>query len=211
LIKREVLYQRPCSQKVLDKMEEYYIKKEKSHYSYKIGGCNVLWGTANKFGSGSPSKDPLVRKKISKSRKGKCLGDEHFMFGKHWDEQTKKRNSESNIGKQSGNKHWNYGKKNSEYVKRRISETNKGNKYWLGKHHTEETKNKLSKHFVGKKWKEESKIKMSKSMSGNKNPMFGKVRINNGKINMVINQGDEIPTGFVLGMLRYEKKDKNNF
>jgi hypothetical protein len=29
--------------------------------------------------------------------------------------------------------------------------------------------------------------------------------INNGKINMVINQGDEIPTGFVLGMLRYEK------
>lgn len=48
-------------------------------------------------------------------------------------------------------------------------------------------------------------------MSGNKNPMFGKVRINNGKINMVINQGDEIPTGFVLGMLRYEKKTKNNF
>ena len=80
------------------------------------------------------------------------------MFGKHWDEQTKKRNSESNIGKQSGNKHWNYGKKNSEYVNRRISEANKGNKYWLGKHHTEETKNKLSKYFIGKKWKEESKI-----------------------------------------------------
>ena len=211
LIKREVLYQRPCSQIALDVLEAYYIKKEQSHYSYKVGGCNILWGTANNFGSGSPSKDPLVRKKISKSRKGKCSGDEHFMFGKHWDEQTKKRNSESNIGKQSGNKHWNYGKKNSEYVKRRISETNKGNKYWLGKHHTEETKNKLSKYFIGKKWKEESKIKMSKSISGNNNPMFGKVRINNGKVNMIINKGDEIPTGFVLGMLRYEKKTKNNF
>ena len=51
---------------------------------------------------------------------------------------------------------------------------------------------------------------MSKSVSGNNNPMFGKVRINNGKVNITINKGDEIPTGFVLGMLRYEKKTKNN-
>ena len=27
---------------------------------------------------------------------------------------------------------------------------------------------------------------------------------------ITINKGDEIPAGFVLGMLRYEKKTKNN-
>ena len=211
LIKREVLYQRPCSQIALDKMEEYYIKKEQSHYSYKKGGCNVLWGTANGFGSGSPSKDPLVRKKISKSRKGKCIGEEHFMYGKHWDENTKKRNAQSNKGKQAGHKHWNYGNHWSEEVRNKIGNGNRGKRVWLGKHHTEETKQKLSEHFKGKKWKDESRIKMSESVSGKGNTMFGKVRINNGKVNMMINRGEALPAGFVLGMLRYGKnKNKNN-
>ena len=211
LIKREVLYQRPCSQIALDKMEEYYIKKEQSHYSYKKGGCNVLWGTANGFGSGSPSKDPLVRKKISKSRKGKCIGEEHFMYGKHWDENTKRRNAQSNKGKQAGHKHWNYGNHWSEEVRNKIGNGNRGKRVWLGKHHTEETKQKLSEHFKGKKWKDESRIKMSESVSGKGNPMFGKVRINNGKVNMMINRGEALPAGFVLGMLRYGKnKNKNN-
>lgn len=44
LVKREVLYVHRCSQKALDAMEAYYIKKEKAHYSYKLGGCNVRWG-----------------------------------------------------------------------------------------------------------------------------------------------------------------------
>lgn len=209
LIKKEILYKRPCSQRVLDKLEEYYIKKEKAHYSYRLGGCNVLGGTANKFGSGSPSKDLLVRKKISKSRKGKCVAEEHFLYGKHWDENTKKRNSQSNKGKQSGHKHWNYGKHWSEEVKLKISNSNKGKKKWLGKHHTEETKRILSEHFRGKKWKYESRIKMSKSVSGENNPMYGKVRINNGKINKIINRGDKIPRGFVLGMLRLKKENEN--
>ena len=68
LIKREVLYQRPCSQIALDVLEAHFIKKEQSHYSYKKGGCNILWGTANSFGSGSPSKDPsAVAKTLSSS------------------------------------------------------------------------------------------------------------------------------------------------
>lgn len=202
LIKREILFQNICFQKTLDKLEEYYIKKEKSHYSYELGGCNILWGSANNFGSGSPSKDSLVRKKISKSRKGKHSGEEHHMFGKKWSDEAKLKNSKSNKGKQSGEKHWNYGRKNSKYVNQRISEANSGNKYWLGKQHSEETKKKLSEHFTGKNWKNESKIKMSKSVSGTKNPMFGKVRINNGIINAVVNRGDAIPEGFELGMLR---------
>ena len=35
LIRREVLYIHECYQKALDKLEEYYIKKEKAHYSYR--------------------------------------------------------------------------------------------------------------------------------------------------------------------------------
>lgn len=204
LVKREVLYIHECSQKTLDKLEEYYIKKCKSHYSYKQGGCNILWGTSNKFGSGSPSKDPLVRNKISKSRRGKYCGVEHFMYGKHWDEETKKKNSKSNVGKQSGEKHWHFGKHWSDEVKKKIGDANRGKTPWLGKHHTEETKKKLSEHFTGKKWTNKSRLKMSNSMSGRNNPMFGKIRINNGIVNKTINKSDKIPDGFILGMLRHK-------
>ena len=206
LIKREVLFQRPCSQMALDTMEAYYIKKEQSHYSYRKGGCNILWGTANKFGSGSPSKDELVKSKISKSRKGKCCGKEHFLFGKHWDDETKKKNSLSNIGKQAGEKHWHFGQHWSDEVKRKIGNKNKGKQPWLGKHHTEETKRRLSKHFLGKKWSEESKQKMSNSVKGKGNPMYGKVRITNGVENKIIDSNSPIPDGWRRGMKRYGKE-----
>ena len=65
LIRREVLYIHKCSQKTLDKLEEYYIKKEKAHYSYKLGGCNVLWGAARKGGELNPMKDPSVANLVS--------------------------------------------------------------------------------------------------------------------------------------------------
>lgn len=117
LIKREVLYQRPCSQKVLDKMEEYYIKKEKSHYSYKIGGCNVLWGTANKFGSGSPMKDPECRKKQSESLKKFYKENKHPCLGKKASKELKRKLSISHKGY-----------KHDDLVVKRISEKNKGKK-----------------------------------------------------------------------------------
>ena len=65
-IKREVL----CtvtnnSQKTLDRLEEFWIKREKSHYSYKLGGCNVLWGAARKRGMLNPMKDPNIVKRVS--------------------------------------------------------------------------------------------------------------------------------------------------
>lgn len=34
--------------------------------------------------------------------------------------------------------------------------------------------------------------------------MFGKIRINNGIVNKIINKDDEIPYGFTLGMLKYK-------
>src|SRR5574344_1416501 len=56
LIKREILWQGECNQKTLDKLEEIYIRREHALYSENLGGCNVLPGTANKFGSINPSK-----------------------------------------------------------------------------------------------------------------------------------------------------------
>lgn len=50
----------------------------------------------------------------------------------------------------------------------------KGNKYWLGKKHTEETKQKLSKAHTGKKYSKERIQQMSEMFGGKNNPMYGK-------------------------------------
>ena len=210
-IKREILFQRECSQKVLDVMEMYYIKKYKAHYSLGLGGCNILLGTSNGFGAGSPSKDPLVRKKISKSRKGKCSGKDHPMYGKHPSAESIRRSREGNIGKQAGEKHWHYGQHWSDEVKKRIGDANRGKRPWLGKHHSEETKRKLSMYFSGKRPSEETRKKMRENNGGKNNPMYGRIRINNGIVNKTIKLGEEIPDGFVLGMKTWKwKKNETN-
>lgn len=158
LIKKVVLYQRPCSQKCLDKMEEYFIKKEKAHYSYKSGGCNILWGTANNFGSGSPMKDPLVAKRCGESLK-KYRGKKSHSYGRKLSEETKRKLSEFHLGKVGPNK----GKKMSEETRKKMSEAqskrmkNPKNNPMYGKHHTEETKCKMRKNHA--------------DISGDKNPM----------------------------------------
>ena len=126
LIKREVLYQRPCSQIALDAMEAYYIKKEQSHYSYHKGGCNILWGTANNFGSGSPMKDPKCRKKQSESLKKFYKENKHPCLGKKASEELKIKLSISHKGY-----------KHDDSVIKRISEKNKG------KRRTEEFSQKM--------------------------------------------------------------------
>ena len=53
------------------------------------------------------------------------------------------------------------GYKYTEEQKKNISDSLKGNKSWLGKTHTEETKNKISKSQTGKKWSEETRKKLT--------------------------------------------------
>lgn len=85
----------------------------------------------------------------------------------------------------------------------------KGNTYFLGKHHSEESKNKLSEAHKGKQAGEnnpmygkhhtkEAKKKMSEAHKGN-TATKGMRWYNNGKINKVCY---ECPEGFVPGMLR---------
>lgn len=164
LIKREILYQGNCTQVSLDKLEEIYIRREHALYSEGLGGCNILSGTANGFGSGSPAKDPFVRKKISDAISGRpCPESSKELFRK--------------IYSGSGNPF--YGKTHTKEVKERLSELQRG------KRHNDESKEKISKtlrekyergemvnSMKGKHHSEETKRKISKAMVGEKNPMY---------------------------------------
>ena len=177
-VKREVLfYSDNCSQKTLNKLEEYYIKQEKSHYSYKLGGCNVLWGAAI---DNNPAKELLVREKLRRAN-----------LGKHLSEETKRKISNSQMGANN----WHFGEHWNSDVKEKIRVAN------LGKKVSETTKSKLKKltgernSRFGKKCSDSHKEKLRKSNIGKHNKGF--VFISNGIVQLKINiYEQEIPTGF---------------
>lgn len=191
LIKREVLfYSENCSQKVLDKMEEYFIKHEKAHYSYKLGGTNIAWG-----GNGSKTDEStkiklreinlgkklsdVTKKKMSESRKGikikdsakkkmslSKIGDKNPMKNK----EVREKVSKSNLGKIS----WNRGKKTSEETRNKMSSSHIGKTPWnKGIKMSEEFKNNLSDKLKGRKLSDEHRNAIQKYVSEN-HPFKGK-------------------------------------
>lgn len=211
LIRREILFKRECSQKVLDAMEMYYIKKEKAHYSYKKGGCNVLWGTANKFGSGSPMKDPIIAKKCAEKFR-KHLSErpetmERIQSKRIWklhNTDYKQKISKTLKGKYAGCKNPNYGNYWTDEQKQKQSEKMKG------RYNGDKNPN------YGKKWSDDKRREMSERLRrtgvqrGENNAMYGKKRITNGTINAVIKSGEPLPDGFWYGMKPRNKKTYEN-
>ena len=65
------------------------------------------------------------------------------------------------------------GCKCSEETLKKMSEASKGNKIWLGKKHSEESKRKIGLSSKGRKVSQETRQKISKALKGNKN-MLGK-------------------------------------
>jgi len=123
-------------------MEAYYIKKCKSHYSYKKGGCNVRWG-----GNGS-LMDESTKQKLRRFNLGKKLS---------W--KTRKKMSDSNLGKKlssstkkkmSISKMGDLNPMKRKEVRKKVSIANKGRTAW----------NK------GIKMSEESRLKMSIAHKG---------------------------------------------
>lgn len=72
-VKREILYaSKDITQRGLDTLERHFIKKYKSHYSNKNGGCNILDGAANSY-----VFDEYAKEKLSKSLRGRIFSEEH--------------------------------------------------------------------------------------------------------------------------------------
>lgn len=181
-IKREVL----CtvtnnSQKTLDRLEEFWIKRERAHYSFGIGGCNVLWGATTNISH----IDPIVKRKISD--KWKDVDFRNMMVQIH-------------IGLQAGEKHPLYGKKHSSASIKKMSDSHKKFYQRKGKYHLSEShKQKISKSHIGaknpmwgKKISEETKLKISRHYKGG-------IVVTNGTITKYLRKGEEIPEGFVRG------------
>ena len=121
--------------------------------TYKGYGYNSCAGGK---GLGSEDLHPMygktlskeTKEKISKSKKGKGLGNK-------LPEETKRKISKSLKGKMAGENHPRWGKNHTEETKKKISESKKGFR------HTEETKKKLSELNKGKKLSLETRKKMS--------------------------------------------------
>lgn len=137
--KRKIL--KVCyNQKQLDVWEMIMIRKYNS--TDKSIGYNVLPGTANEFGCGSPAKLPEVKEKLRQ-----------IQLGKRHSEETKRKMSEARKGRVSNRK----GVKLSEETKRKMRKAAIGkhsgekNGMFGGKYHDAAWRKKHSEALRGKK------------------------------------------------------------
>jgi len=158
-----------------------------------------IWDTTNKEKGynqtkggegGIPTED--IKKKISENRKGKCCGENNFMFGKNpFDFMTKEEIEQWKEKILKGEEHPMFGKHHTEETiekirenqnfteesRKKISESKKGEKNPMfglkgelnpnyGKHHSEETIEKIRKASLGREKSDEEREKLSKSLMG---------------------------------------------
>lgn len=168
LIRREILcIVNKYDEKLLNKLEKYFIKHEKAHYSYKSGGCNILWGAAIEH---SPAKDPLVKDKLRKAN-----------LGKTYSEETKRKLSEL----KRGSNHWAYGKTFTDEHRKKLSLSHIGKRSGRkGKQNSKTTREKISISNTGKRRTDDFKIKRSNEYLGENNPFYGKTHSNSVKLKL---------------------------
>lgn len=238
LVKREILWQGECNQKMLNKLEEVYIRRERSHYSKGLGGCNILQGSANEY---NPAKNIITRNKMSQ-RKKELFSSERGIL-------TRKKMSQHHANVKGKNNPcfgtmWitNGEKSKRIFLHEEIPDgwfrgnnkvSNKNNPMYgktgekhpcFGKKRTKEQIEKMRgknnpmygkpSPMRGKKMSEESKQKMSESAKRRmsipeNNPMYSKVRITNGVENRIIDSNSLIPDGWRRGITR-KNSDEND-
>lgn len=154
---RETL--RECSsQRELDIWEHVYIKKY--HAQDPNIGYNILPGTSNEFGSGSPTKLPVVKKKLHEKMQERLASGwkpEHRLTEEHY-----KKHSVFMKEYFKTHEHWGKGVKIG---------SEKSPMY--GKHHTEATRKKMREHHADVSG-ENNPFYGNHSMIGEKNPFYGK-------------------------------------
>lgn len=148
LIKKEVLFSsEACSQRTLDAMEKFFIKKCNSLYCNGLG-YNLLPGSAYGKYSVHPYKVKKVKEKMIQKLKGRKIPEEVkekmriAATGRKLTEDTKLKISLANKGKVSARK----GVKLTEETKNKCSLSH------LGKKHNEETKEKISQTLKMKRY-----------------------------------------------------------
>lgn len=164
LIKREILLvMSSYSPKSLNRMERYWIKEAKAHYSFKVGGCNFLWGEARGDDWVNAMKIPEIRAKVSAknriSLKGKLAGDKHWNYGNHRPKEVREKISEAHKGKTLSEEtklllsEMRKGKPKSKSHKKKIGDAQRGRKsVHFGKHLTKEQREKISKQMSKLIW-----------------------------------------------------------
>jgi len=130
------------SQEELDKKEIYWIKTLNSQDRYI--GYNIADGGWNYF-----TMTEETREKISKTLKGKYVGENSFRKGLKLTEEHKKAISDALKNRSL-----------SEETRKKLSESHKGKK------HTEEARQKMSKSHKGKTLSDEHRSKISESGKG---------------------------------------------
>ncbi len=173
------------TQKELDAFEQVYIKRYNS--INEEFGYNILTGTANKFGSGSPALLPDIKVKMSIAMQERLKSGwkpKHYLTEEHY-------KAHSEFMKE-------YFKTHDQHNKGKKIEKEKHAMY--GKKHSLETKNKMSLNHADFSGKNNPMYGIK--ICGDKNPAFGKKWITNGKENKYIDKDDDIPFGFRKGVTR---------
>jgi len=119
-----------------------------------------------KFGK----NNPMHGKKISDEHKARISA---VHKGKTVSLETRQNMSKAQIGIAKGRPSPNKGKPMSEEQKLKIGKTKIGNRNWLGKHHSEDTRKKLRNAITGKRHSEETKRKIAAASRG-RTHMLGK-------------------------------------
>ena len=164
------------NQALLDKLEEFFIKKYNST-DLNIG-YNILSGTANEFGSGSPMKNPIVVEKVFAKLRGRKGAKRSKQARTHMSEAAKKSWEDKERRKKASRR---MKKMMTETHKKHLSELKKGIKF------TDEHKRNISKYHA--------------DFKGSKHPLYGvKYKwMTNGQINKRVPVDFDIPKGWYNG------------
>lgn len=133
-----------------------------SKYIIEYGSHNQDVGYNKTFGGEGGKMTDETRLKVSNSKKGRLLSDEHKM------------KVSVNHADMKGNKNPFYGKKHTQEVIEKIRKDKIGNKNMLGKHRTDEMKQRMSASHRGKKTSDATKEKMSKAHKGRPSKLAGR-------------------------------------
>lgn len=141
----QIITELPADWKIISKHEKYWVKfyntfEDKQHYNLTLGGEGL---------SGIELSEEH-KQKISKSRKGKCCGEENHNYGEPLPQEIRNKISESRKGKCCGEENGFYNKNHSISQKESWSKSRSIKQNTTGFYHV--TKHKNDKLLQGFSW-----------------------------------------------------------